>query len=90
MCLEVAVPIVPSQIAVVALVKSLVQKLIGRGRCLFPVEGVEGFDIKSKGFFEGLIREVKFAVQVDVLPAHGRTSRNGVGYRLALGRRGLE
>ncbi|HEX8328340.1 MAG TPA: hypothetical protein VF629_12420, partial [Hymenobacter sp.] len=46
-----------------ALVKSLVQKLIGQSPSLLPVEGEEGFDVKAEGVFEGVVGEVKFAVQ---------------------------
>ena len=57
---------------------------------MLPVEGEEGFDVKAESVCESLIREVKFAVQVDVLLAHGRTSRDGIGHRLALSRQGLK
>ena len=73
-----------------ALVKSLVQRLNERAGWGLPLEGKKGLYIEAERVFEGLIREVKFAVQVDVLPAHGRAGGDGIGYLLALGRRGLE
>ena len=72
------------------MVKSLVQKLNGRAGSLLPVEGQQGLDIEAERVFEGVVGEVKLAVQVDMLPADGRAGGDGVGHRLTLGRRGLK
>ena len=73
-----------------ALVKSLVQKLNGRGRLRLPVEGEERVHIEAERVFQDFVGKVKLAVQVEVLPAHGRAGGEGIGHRLALGRRGLQ
>ncbi|WP_243650989.1 DUF3500 domain-containing protein [Hymenobacter gummosus] len=72
-----------------ALVKSLVQKLNGRGGWLLPSEGKKCVQIEAQRIFQRFVGEIEFAVQVDVLPAHRRAGSDGVGHSLALGRRGL-
>ena len=75
---------------VVALVKSLVQRLNERAGWGLPLEGKKGLHIKAERVFEGIIREIEFPMQVDVLPAYGRAGGDGIGHLLALVRRGLE
>ncbi len=73
-----------------ALVKSLVQRLNERAGWGLPLEGEKSLHIEAERVFQGFVGKVKLAVQVDVLPAHGRAGGDGIGHRLALGRRGLE
>ena len=40
----------------------------------------QGLDIEAEGVLEGVVGEVKLAVQIDVLPVHGRASGDGVGH----------
>lgn len=53
------------------MVKDLVQKSSARVGKRFPIEGHEGFGIEAERVLEGFVGEVKLAVQVEVLPAHG-------------------
>jgi len=73
-----------------ALVKSLVQRLNERAGWGLPLEGKKRLYIEAERVFQGFVGKVKLAVQVDVLPAHGRAGGDGIGHLLALVRRGLE
>ena len=42
-----------------------------------PVEDQQGPDIEAEGVLEGVVGEVKLAVQTDALPASGRASGDG-------------
>ena len=73
-----------------ALVKSLVQRLNERAGWGLPLEGKKRLYIETERVFQGVVGKVKLAVPVEVLPAPGRTGGDGIGHRLALGRRCLE
>ena len=73
-----------------ALVKSLVQRLNERAGWGLPLEGKKVLHIEAERVFQGFVGKVKLAMQVDVLPTHGRAGGDGIGHRLAFGGRGLE
>ena len=75
-------------VARMALVKSLVQRLNERAGWGLPLEDRKGLHIEAERVFQGFVGKVKLAVQVEVLPADGRTGGDGIGHRPALGRRG--
>ena len=66
----------------VALVKSLVQRLNGRGGRGLRAKGNNSRYINAEQVFQDIIREVKLAVQVDVLRTHERDAGAQLGQQL--------
>ena len=44
------------------------------------MEDQQGLNIEAEGVLEGVVGEAKLAVQIDMLPAHGRAGGDGVGH----------